>query len=235
MQEILLFLISSLALTLMPGPDILFVINQSVVNKKHGIITSLGLCSGLVFHTMFLVFGVSTIIQLNNDFIIYLKYFGAIYVLYLGFTELKSNIKSNENIDSKIYLRGLIASFGFKQKGIEYDREKRKKGSSNFKLADLFGLAFDGILNHSMLPLRLASIVGILISLITIFGSLGYLIIKVYYPNTWPPGFATTTILILISISLNGLFLGIIGEYIGRIYNILKKRPNVIIDKKLNI
>ena len=107
MQEILLFLISSLALTLMPGPDILFVINQSVVNKKHGIITSLGLCSGLVFHTMFLVFGVSTIIQLNNDFIIYLKYFGAIYVLYLGFTELKSNIESNENIDSKIYLRGL--------------------------------------------------------------------------------------------------------------------------------
>ena len=107
MQEILLFLISSLALTLMPGPDILFVINQSVVNKKHGIITSLGLCSGLVFHTMFLIFGVSTIIQLNNDFIIYLKYFGAIYVLYLGFTELKSNIKSNENIDSKIYLRGL--------------------------------------------------------------------------------------------------------------------------------
>ena len=107
MQEILLFLITSLALTLMPGPDILFVINQSVVNKKHGIITSLGLCSGLVFHTMFLVFGVSTIIQLNNDFIIYLKYFGAIYVLYLGFTELKSNIKSNENIDSKIYLRGL--------------------------------------------------------------------------------------------------------------------------------
>ena len=92
MQEILLFLISSLALTLMPGPDILFVINQSVVNKKHGIITSLGLCSGLVFHTMFLVFGVSTIIQLNNDIIIYLKYFGAIYVLYLGFTELKSNI-----------------------------------------------------------------------------------------------------------------------------------------------
>ena len=107
MQEILLFLITSLALTLMPGPDILFVINQSVVNKKHGIITSLGLCSGLVFHTMFLVFGVSNIIQLNNDFIIYLKYFGAIYVLYLGFIELKSNIKSNENIDSKIYLRGL--------------------------------------------------------------------------------------------------------------------------------
>ena len=66
MQEILLFLISSLALTLMPGPDILFVINQSVVNKKHGIITSLGLCSGLVFHTMFLIFGVSTIIQLNK-------------------------------------------------------------------------------------------------------------------------------------------------------------------------
>ena len=57
MQEILLFLISSLALTLMPGPDILFVINQSLDNRKNGIITSLGLCTGLIFHTMFLAFG----------------------------------------------------------------------------------------------------------------------------------------------------------------------------------
>ena len=82
MQEILLFLISSLALTLMPGPDILFVINQSVVNKKHGIITSLGLCSGLVFHTMFLVFGVSTIIQLYNLSKVFRCYLRIIFRFY---------------------------------------------------------------------------------------------------------------------------------------------------------
>lgn len=67
MQDILLFLISSLALTLMPGPDILFVVNQSLDKKKNGIITSLGLCTGLIFHTMFLAFGLSVLINTNKD------------------------------------------------------------------------------------------------------------------------------------------------------------------------
>ena len=106
MQEILLFLISSLALTLMPGPDILFVINQSLDKRKNGIITSLGLCTGLIFHTMFLVFGLSALIESNKYVIIFLKYFGTIYLFYLAYLEIKSENKVNTSIDSKLFLRG---------------------------------------------------------------------------------------------------------------------------------
>ena len=107
MQEILLFLISSLALTLMPGPDILFVINQSLDKRKNGIITSLGLCTGLIFHTMFLAFGLSALIESNKSVIIFLKYFGTIYLFYLAYLEIKSENKVNTSIDSKLFLRGL--------------------------------------------------------------------------------------------------------------------------------
>ena len=99
MQEILLFLISSLALTLMPGPDILFVINQSLDNRKNGIITSLGLCTGLIFHTMFLAFGLSTLIESNKSVIIFLKYFGTIYLFYLAYIEIKSKTKVNTSLN----------------------------------------------------------------------------------------------------------------------------------------
>ena len=107
MQDILLFLISSLALTLMPGPDILFVINQSLDKKKNGIITSLGLCTGLIFHTMFLAFGLSVLINTNKDLMTFLKYFGTIYLLYLAYLEIKSVNKINKSLNSKLFLRGL--------------------------------------------------------------------------------------------------------------------------------
>jgi len=107
MQEILLFLISSLALTLMPGPDILFVVNQSLDKKKNGIITSLGLCTGLIFHTMFLAFGLSVLINTNKDLMTFLKYFGTMYLFYLAYLEIKSVNKINKSLNSKLFLRGL--------------------------------------------------------------------------------------------------------------------------------
>lgn len=107
MQDILLFLISSLALTLMPGPDILFVINQSLDKKKNGIITSLGLCTGLIFHTMFLAFGLSALINSYKDLMTFLKYFGTMYLFYLAYLEIKSVNKINKSLNSKLFLRGL--------------------------------------------------------------------------------------------------------------------------------
>ena len=107
MDQILLFFISSLALTLMPGPDILFVLNQSLDKKKNGIITSLGLCTGLIFHTMFLVFGLSALIESNRDLITFLKYFGTIYLFYLAYLEIKSENTINNSLNSRLFLRGL--------------------------------------------------------------------------------------------------------------------------------
>ena len=108
--EILFFLISSISLTLMPGPDILFVISQSISkNKTTGILISLGLCTGLLIHTMLLVFGFSSIIS-NNYFLF--KLFSSFYMLLLMTQEInllpkiysnKSNYKPNSP-----YLKGLI-------------------------------------------------------------------------------------------------------------------------------
>ena len=108
MDQILLFLISSLVLTLMPGPDILFVVNQSLANKKSGFMISIGLCTGLVIHTLILVFGLSVIIESNKDLVLYLKYFGTLYLFYLAYDELRTKDKLvQKNTINGLFLRGL--------------------------------------------------------------------------------------------------------------------------------
>jgi threonine/homoserine/homoserine lactone efflux protein len=92
----------------MPGPDILFVINQSLINKKSGLIISIGLCSGLVIHTLILVFGLSVFIESNKDLVLYLKYFGALYLFYLAYVELRTKDKLvHKKTNKNLFLRGL--------------------------------------------------------------------------------------------------------------------------------
>ena len=104
-----------------------------------------------------------------------------------------------------------------------------------FAITVLFLLAMDGILNHSVIPLQIASYTGFFVTAISIVLVIIYFIGKLIYGPLWNAGFATTTILILISIGLNGLFLGIIGEYIGRIYKQVKDSPLTIIEERINI
>ncbi len=136
--------------------------------------------------------------------------------------------------DYQPYLRGTIATMGFKQLGIPYDRAERTRGESKFSWKDMFRLAVDGILNHSTIPLRIATYTGLTVSLLTFLGVIAYLAGKLFFGKTWPAGFATTTTLILLSLSLNALFLGVIGEYLGRIYQQVKKRPITIIEREIN-
>lgn len=133
--------------------------------------------------------------------------------------------------DAQPYLRGTIAAMGFKQLAIPYDRRSREYGKSHFSFLDLLNLALDGILNHSVIPLRLASIFGIIVSLLSSLMALGYILSKFLFGLQWPSGFATQTILILFSASINALFLGIIGEYIGRIYKQVKCTQTVLIEQ----
>ena len=136
--------------------------------------------------------------------------------------------------DNQPYLRGAIAALGFDQIGIPYNRAERLRGQSKFSFGELIGLALDGILNHSVVPLRIATYLGLTISMITFLGLVGYAIGRLFLGKDWPPGFATTIILILGSLSLNALFLGIIGEYLGRIYRQVKRRPLTIVERELN-
>ena len=107
MDQILLFFISSLALTLMPGPDILFVINQSLEDKKSGLLVALGLCSGLVVHTLVLALGLSDIIEQNDNVIMFFKYFGSFYLFYLASQEFKKDRISTKRQKENFYLRGV--------------------------------------------------------------------------------------------------------------------------------
>ena len=107
MDQILLFFISSLALTLMPGPDILFVINQSLEDKKSGLLVSFGLCSGLVVHTLLLTIGLSAIIEQNDNIIMFFKYFGSFYLFYLASQEFKKDSLTIEKQKENFYLRGV--------------------------------------------------------------------------------------------------------------------------------
>lgn len=136
--------------------------------------------------------------------------------------------------DAQPYLRGTIASLGFKQIGVQYERAIRKRGKSKFPLAQLIHLAMDGIVNHSLVPLRLATYTGLTVSVLTLFATVTLIAGRVLYGQDWPAGFATLSVLILLSLSLNALFLGIIGEYLGRIYHQVKKRPFTVIEKAIN-
>jgi glycosyltransferase involved in cell wall biosynthesis len=137
--------------------------------------------------------------------------------------------------ESSPYLRGTIAGMGFNQIGIPYDREERKHGHSKFRLGSLIGLGLDGILNTSIMPLRLATYTGICISVLTMLGGAYYLVAAVLYGRErWPSGFASLAIFILTSLGLNALFLGILGEYLGRIYKQIKKGPLTIIEQAID-
>lgn len=107
MDQILLFFISSLALTLMPGPDIFFVINQSIEDKKSGLLVAFGLCSGLFVHTLLLALGLSAIIEQNDNIIMFFKYFGSVYLFYLASQEFKKDSSTREIQKENFYLRGV--------------------------------------------------------------------------------------------------------------------------------
>jgi glycosyltransferase involved in cell wall biosynthesis len=136
--------------------------------------------------------------------------------------------------DTSPYLRGLISSMGFSQVGFEYDRGARIAGESKFPLRAMLALAVDGVLNHSLVPLRIASLVSLAVGTITFITIFVYLLGKLFFGQDWPAGFATTTVLLLMAIMLNAMFLGIIGEYLGRIFMQSKRRPVPIIEATLN-
>lgn len=136
--------------------------------------------------------------------------------------------------DQQPYLRGLIASIGFEQVGIPYDRRARAWGSTKFSLAELLTLALDGVLNHSVVPLRLATFAGLTLSLLSVLGGLAYAAGRLFFGQDWPPGFATLSVLSLLGMGLNALFLGVIGEYLGRIYKQVKPKPLTIVECELN-
>lgn len=136
--------------------------------------------------------------------------------------------------DRSPYVRGLISGMGFSQIGFEYDRQARLEGESKFPFRAMLSLAIDGMINHSLLPLRLASYISLIVGLGTFLLMMFYIIAKLVFGQDWPAGFATTTVLLLLSMTLNAMFLGILGEYIGRIFMQSKDLHRPLIEAELN-
>ena len=130
------------------------------------------------------------------------------------------------------YLRGLRSWVGFKQLGLEYERDKRAGGETKYSMRSLFKLAFNGIFNFSEFPIRLIGRIG----LITIIFSLIYIGIVLYKKfvfGTVPEGFTTLIFAIVLFSGVQLLSLGILGEYILRIFFQVKQRPLYIVKSKI--
>lgn len=128
------------------------------------------------------------------------------------------------------YLRGMRAWVGYRQFGYEYDRDARMAGETKYSLKKLFGLAFDGIFNFSDLPVRFITRLGIatiLVSLIYII----YILIKKMLGLYVPEGFTTLIIAICLFSGVQLISIGVLGEYVLRIFNQVRNRPLFIIDK----
>jgi glycosyltransferase involved in cell wall biosynthesis len=136
--------------------------------------------------------------------------------------------------DASPYLRGTIATLGFNQLGIPYDRNARTAGESKFPLRQLVGLAVDGILNHSLAPLRLATWFSAMLFVLCLIFSVVYLVGKFAAGSDWPAGFTTLALLVLLSTSANAFFFGLLGEYLGRIFRQVKHGPLTIVEAELN-
>ncbi|MCB1492323.1 MAG: glycosyltransferase family 2 protein [Rhodobiaceae bacterium] len=131
------------------------------------------------------------------------------------------------------YLRGLIASFGYAQTGIPYDRDSRKAGKSKFRLFQLIELGIDGITAQSVRPLRIVTMFGIALSFVTFVAGIYYLGLSLFYYSRLPSGFTTIVLLLLFLIGLNSFLLGLLGEYIGRIFNNTRGLPMTIIEHRI--
>ena len=126
------------------------------------------------------------------------------------------------------YMKGLFVWVGFKQKEIEYEREARFKGKTKWDFFSLFNLAFDGLTSFSIMPLRLASTIGFLSALIGFFYG-AVIVFKTLFFHEPVAGFTSLVVLVTFFGGIQLLSIGIIGEYIGRIFNETKNRPLYVV------
>ena len=130
------------------------------------------------------------------------------------------------------YIRGLISWTGFRQTYIAYERDERFAGKTKYSLRKMINLALDGLTSFSKTPLRFATYFGLIAAFVSTLGILYVLLVR-FLTSTWVPGWATVTLAILMTSSVQLFCLGIIGEYIGRNYLENKDRPLYLLDEKV--
>ena len=129
-----------------------------------------------------------------------------------------------------LFLRGMIPLVGFSSTSVYYERHERIAGESHYPLSKMLALAFDGITSLSIKPIRMISALGIIVSMISFIGII-YVFASLITGNV-VPGWSSTVSLTCFIGGIQLISLGVIGEYIGKIYLEVKERPRYIISKR---
>ncbi len=129
------------------------------------------------------------------------------------------------------FLRGMRSWVGFRQIGVPYNREHRAAGKSKYSISKLFLLALDGLLTFSEAPLRLATLTGLIVATLSFLWALYVLVWRLFNDNSELQGFATIACGMFFLGGIQLICMGILGEYIARIHNEVKRRPVYIVDR----
>ena len=129
-----------------------------------------------------------------------------------------------------LFLRGLIPLVGFNSTSVYYERHERIAGESHYPLSKMLGLAFDGITSLSIKPLTIITSLGLVVSLISFIGVI-WTIVSHFYGAT-VSGWASTTCIVCFLGGVQLISIGVLGEYVGKIYMEVKHRPRFIISER---
>lgn len=129
-----------------------------------------------------------------------------------------------------IFLRGMVPLVGFKSTSVYYERSERAAGKSHYPLSKMLALAFDGITSLSIKPIKIIFVLGLIVALISFVGII-WAVVEAILGNT-ASGWASTTCIICFLSGVQLISIGVIGEYIGKIYMEVKHRPRYIISEK---
>ena len=136
--------------------------------------------------------------------------------------------------DTYPYLRGLVSELGYDLAKIEYKQPLRKKGLTKNNFYTLYDMAMLGITNHSKIPLRFATFIGFVTSILSLLVGTFYLIYKLVYFEKFDVGIAPLVVGLFFFGAVQLFFIGIIGEYVGSIHTQVLNRPLVIEKERIN-
>lgn len=142
--------------------------------------------------------------------------------------------KIREINDPYPFLRGLICELGYVIKIIPFNQPRRTRGISKNNFYSLYDIALLGIVSHSMVPIRVASILGFLLGMLSILLAFAILITKLLFWSALPIGYAPLGIVILLLFGILLFFIGIVGEYVGAIHTRVQRRPIVVEKERIN-
>jgi glycosyltransferase involved in cell wall biosynthesis len=129
------------------------------------------------------------------------------------------------------FVRGLVASLGFQQVAVPFDRDERVTGSTNYPLPKMLRLAADGVTSFSTVPLKMITRLGLVTVVLALLGIVYALALRLFLPDISVPGWTLLMIMVLFLGGVQMLSLGVIGAYVGRIYTEVQARPLYVVQK----